>query len=46
MIAVTVSGCGSPAARFVPNNVYLQKVRSENQSELSSADQLKQEQQP
>jgi mono/diheme cytochrome c family protein len=43
--AIVLAGCGSPVARFVPNNVYLHGVRSANTSELSSSDQLKQEQQ-
>lgn len=40
-----MAGCGAPDATFVPNKPYLQQVRFNNPSDLSSDAQLKQEQQ-
>lgn len=42
---LTSGGCGSPDARFVSNRPYLQNVRLNNPSELSSEEQQRQEQQ-
>lgn len=45
VVPLTIAGCGSPDARFVLNKPYLQQVRFNNPTELSSDAQFKQEQQ-
>jgi mono/diheme cytochrome c family protein len=45
VVPLTITGCGSPDARFVSNRPYIQKIRLDNPSELGADVQLDQEKQ-